>query len=153
MVIKKTADNSLAKNKKAFASYEILEKIEAGVELTGGEVKSIRGGKANLKGGFIDVHAEIPWMNNVHISRYKYDMSGTDPLRKRKMLFHKKEIAEIESKIKTKGITAIPLEMYDKKGLIKVLVGICKGKKTFDRREDLKKKSQEMDVKRAMKYR
>lgn len=142
---------TLAQNKKAFAIYEILEKIEAGVQLTGGEVKSIRGGKANLKGGFIDVHGEIPWVNNVHISRYKFDTSGIDPLRKRRILLRKGEILNLENKLKTKGITAIPLELYDKNHLIKLLIGLCRGKKMHDRREDLKKRSENLEIKRALK--
>lgn len=142
---------SLAQNKKAFAIYEILEKIEAGLQLSGGEVKSIRQGKANLKGGFIDIQNEIPWLNSVHIGRYKFDTSGIDPLRKRKLLLRKGEILNLENKLKTKGITAVPLELYDKNHLIKLLIGICKGKKLHDRRDDLKKRSQNLEINRALK--
>jgi SsrA-binding protein len=149
---KKIGSEVLAKNKKAFAVYEILEKIEAGIVLNGGEVKSIRSGKINLKGSFIDVHNQGVWLNNAHISRYKYDTtSELAEARKRKILLHEREMIHLENQLKTKGITAIPLEVYTKKGLIKVLIGVCKGKKLHDRRDDLKKKAQTMDIKRALK--
>ena len=148
---KKPGPKSFSTNKKAFAFLEILEKIEAGVQLTGGEVKAVRNGSVNLKGGFVDVHNGVPWMNNTHISRYKYDNTGENPLRKRRLLLHKEQILKLENELKKKGITATPLELYDKNGLIKVLIGLCRGKKMHDRREDLKKRAQDLDIKRALK--
>lgn len=142
-----------AKNKKAYVLYEILDKIEAGVTLTGGEVKSVKGGHVNLTGSFVDVRSEKPWLKNVHISKYKYDNAIIDPLRARLLLLKKDEIRRLEEKLSTKGITAIPLELYDKNRLVKVLIGVCRGKKLHDRREDLKKKSQIRDIERELKRR
>lgn len=152
MAVKHHDAVSFAKNKKAFATYDILEKIEAGIILTGGEVKAIRTGRINLKGGFVDVHGSTPWLNSVHIGRYQYDSSKElDPFRKRKLILHKKQILDLEMKVKTGGITAIPLEIYNKKGLIKILIGVCRGKKFYDRREELKKKSQQLEIRRSLK--
>lgn len=143
---------SFAKNKKAFADFEILEKIEAGIALKGGEVKSIRDGHAQLKGSFIEVKNGNALANNIHISKYKYDSNEKfNPTRKRRLLLHKKEIAMIASKLDTKGLTVIPLELYEKHGLIKLLIGVCRGKKKYDRREELKKRARDIEVAQAMK--
>lgn len=147
---------SYAKNKKAFHDYEILEQYEAGIALNGDEVKSIKEGQCNLKGGFIDVttNAKNPqaYLNEVHVSRYA-NSSRTDynPTRKRKLLLHQKEIIAIFTAVSQKGVTAIPLELYPKKGLIKLKIGICRGKKLYDKRADLKKREQELEIKRQMK--
>jgi SsrA-binding protein len=140
-----------AKNKKAFAFYDIIDKIEAGIRLVGGEVKSIKAGNINLKGSFIDIHHEVPMLRNAHISKYKFDSNPPDPIRTRKLLLKKNEILKLDQQAKTKGITLIPLEIYGKKNLIKVLIGVCRGKKLHDRRDDLKKKAQNLDIKRALK--
>ncbi len=143
---------SYSKNKKAFHDYEILQEFEAGIVLNGDEVKSIKGNLANLKGSFVDVHNGEAFINEAHISRYKHSArKTTNPTRKRKLILHKKEINKIEQEISTKGVTAIPLELYSKKGLIKLRVGICRGKKLHDKRETLKRRSQEMDIKRQLK--
>ncbi|MFC1615683.1 SsrA-binding protein SmpB [Patescibacteria group bacterium] len=143
---------SLSKNKKAFHDYEILEKYEAGIMLNGDEVKSVKNRQANLKGSFVDVFKNEAFLNEVHISRYKHSSRKEfNPSRKRKILLHKKEINKIDKYINQKGITAIPLELYLKKGLIKLEIGICRGKKLHDKRHDLKKKSQEMDIKKQLK--
>jgi len=143
---------SLSKNKKAFHDYEILDTYEAGIVLNGDEVKAIRNGLANLKGAFVDVFREECFLNEAHISKYKFS-SRKEFLatRKRKLILHKKEIYKIDAAINQKGITAIPLEIYLKKGLIKISVGICRGKKLYDKRETLKKKDQDMEVRRQMK--
>ncbi len=146
------ANKSLSKNKKALHDYEVLKDFEAGIVLNGDEVKSIKAGQANLKGSFVDVENEEAFANGIHVSRYKYSSSKTsDPTRKRKLILHKKEIITIEAEIKQKGITAIPIELYLKKGLIKLKIGICRGKKLHDKREDLKKKAQNMEIKRQLK--
>lgn len=155
----KTAQQkSLTKNKKAFHDYEILETFEAGIQLNGDEVKSLRAGQANLKGSFIDTttppNQENPeaYMNDAHISRYSHSSrKDYDPTRKRKLLLHKKESTKIEQQIKQKGITAIPLEMYLKGGLIKVQIGICRGKKLYDKRDALKKRDQNIEIARQLK--
>lgn len=142
---------SYSKNKKAFAFYEILDKIEAGVQLTGGEVKSVKGGHVQLKGSYVDVGSKAAWLKNVNISKYPYDNNPLEPTRLRKLLLHKVQLLKLEQDQEQKGITLIPLEIYGKKNLIKVLIGVCRGKKMHDRRDDLKKKAQDLDVKRALK--
>lgn len=143
---------SYAKNKKAYHDYEILETYEAGIALNGDEVKSIKNSQANLKGGFVDTENEEAFLNEVHVSKYKNSARKTnEPTRKRKLILHKKEIIEIETATNQKGVTAIPLELYAKKGLIKVKIGICRGKKLYDKREALKKRSQEIEIKRQLK--
>jgi len=146
------AVKSYSKNRKAFHDYEILQDFEAGIVLNGDEVKSIKSGRANLKGSFVDVHKEQAFVNAMHISRYNMSARKThDPTQKRKILLHKKEIYKIEQAISQKGTTAIPLELYAKGGLIKMRIGICRGKKLYDKRAVLKKRDQEMDIKRQMK--
>ena len=141
-----------AKNKKAFHDYEILESFEAGIVLNGDEVKSIKGNQANLKGAFVDVMNEEAFLNEAHVSRYKHSSRHeNDPTRKRKLILHKKEIYKIEQAIAQKGVTAVPLELYSKGGLIKIKIGLCRGKKLYDKRESLKKRDQEMEIKRQMK--
>lgn len=149
---KKASTSSYSKNKKAFHDYEIIESFEAGVVLNGDEVKSIKAAQANLKGSFINVENDEAYLNEAHISLYKNSSrKEQSPTRKRKLILHKKEIVKIEIAISEKGTTAIPLELYAKGALIKLKLGICKGKKLYDKRLDLKKKSQEMDIKRQLK--
>lgn len=142
----------LAKNKKAYHDYEILEKYEAGVVLLGDEVKSIKSGSLNLKGAFVDTFNGESFLNSVHVSRYKNSSRvDMDPKRKRKLLLHKKEIFRIAQELEQKGITAIPLEVYLKKGLIKITVGLCRGKKLYDKRESLKKREHTREMERELK--
>lgn len=141
-----------SKNKKAFHDYEILENFEAGIVLLGDEVKSIKDSEVNLKGSFIDVQNDEAFMNNVHLSPYKQSsLKNLNPVRKRKLILHKKEIIKIETAINQKGITAIPLELYAKGGLIKLKLGICRGKKLYDKRETLKKRGQDIEIRRQLK--
>lgn len=143
---------SFAKNKKALHDYEVLEDYEAGIVLNGDEVKSIKAGQANLRGGFVDVEKDEAYLNEVHISRYKHSARAHhDPTRKRKLILHKKEIQKIDQAVSQKGITAIPINLYSKGGLIKIKIGICRGKKLHDKREILKKRAQEMEIKRQLK--
>jgi len=150
---KKIAETtSLSKNKKAFHDYEVLETFEAGIVLTGEEVKSIKLGQVNLKGSFVDVFNEESFVNGAHVSKYKFSSNPTfNPTRKRKLILHKKETTKIWQFVNQKGITAVPLEVYLKKGLIKISVGICRGKKLYDKRESLKKREIERDIKRQIK--
>jgi SsrA-binding protein len=141
-----------AKNKKAYHDYEVLDDLEAGIVLNGDEVKSIKANQANLQGGFVDVEKDEAYLNEVHISRYKHSARAEDePTRRRKLILHKKEIAKIEQETTQKGITAIPIKLYSKGGLIKLKIGICRGKKLYDKRDALKKRSQEMEIKRQIK--
>ncbi len=143
---------SYCKNRKAHHDYEILDTYEAGIMLNGDEVKSIKNGEANLKGGFVDVLGTAAYLNDVHVSRYSQSSRKThDPSQKRKLLLHLKEIEKIEKEISQKGVTAIPLEMYAKKGLIKLKIGICRGKKLHDKRETLKRKAQDIEIHKQIK--
>lgn len=143
---------SIARNKKAYADFEILERLEAGIMLTGNEIKSIRQGKINLKGSYIDIRNEEAFTEGMHISSYQYGRDPQyEPTRKRKLLLHKKEINKLIGSFNAKGYTIIPLEVYLKRGIAKVLIGLCKGKKKYDRRQELRKKTQEMEIKHALK--
>lgn len=149
---KKTESISYSKNKKAFHDYEVLEKFEAGIVLFGDEVKSIKSGQVNLKGSFVDISNEEAFINNAHISPYKQSSrKDLSPTRKRKLILHKREIFKIDQVVSQKGVTAIPLELYAKKGLIKLQIGLCRGKKLYDKRETLKKRDQEIEIKRHLK--
>jgi len=143
---------SITKNKKAFHDYHIIEGYEAGLVLFGDEVKSIKGKHINLKGGFVDIENGEAWLNECHVSPYKQSNRKTqDPTRKRKLLLNHTQIENIAKAINEKGVTAIPIEVYLKKGLIKVNIGICRGKKLYDKRETLKKRSQEIEINRQLK--
>lgn len=142
---------SLSKNKKAYFDYEVLETFEAGIELFGSEVKSIKKGQANLKGSFVSFKTNEIFTENMHISKYKYSTQELNPLRKRRLLLKSKEIDKIIEQLSNKGIAVIPLELYTKGALIKIKIGICRGKKKYDKREDLKKKAQQKEIKQALK--
>ncbi|MFC1655757.1 SsrA-binding protein SmpB [Patescibacteria group bacterium] len=149
------AVTSLTKNKKAFADYEILETFEAGIQLLGPEVKSIRARNINLKGSFVDIDSQGEvWANEIHISPYKFARDqNLAPTRKRKLLLRQKEIDKILKVLNEQGVTCVPLEVYLKGGLIKMKIGLVKGKKKYDRRAELKKRSQNLEVARALKKR
>lgn len=143
---------SYSKNKKAYHDFEIIDTIEAGLVLNGDEVKSIKNSQANLKGAYITIEELQAFSNKMHISPYKFSNSKvSDPFRQIKLILHKKEILKIDKAISEKGITCIPLELYSKQGLIKIRIGICKGKKLYDKRAVLKKKDQNIDIQRAIK--
>ncbi|MBD3360266.1 SsrA-binding protein SmpB [Candidatus Peregrinibacteria bacterium] len=149
---KEAATAILAKNKKAYHDYEILDTYEAGMALNGDEVKAIKNHQANLKGSFVDIEKDEAYINEMHVSRYKFSSRiEYNPTRKRKLLLHKKQILKIDQEISQKGITAIPLELYSKNGRVKAKIGICRGKKLHDKRETLKKRAQEMEIKKQLK--
>ena len=142
----------IATNRKAFHEYNILEKFEAGVQLKGSEVKSIREGKASLKQSYILINKGEAWLRGAHIAQYSHTgFEGHDPVRNRKLLLHKKEIRRIDSKLAEKGLTAIPTKLYFKGGFIKLEFGLAKGKKLYDKRDSKKKRDVERDIERAMK--
>ncbi|MBA1434668.1 SsrA-binding protein SmpB [Bombilactobacillus bombi] len=144
--------NVKATNKKARHNYNILETYEAGMALTGTEIKSIRAGRINIKDGFAQIHDGELLLSNVHISPYDQgNQFNHDPLRNRKLLLHKKEIRKIASQIQKKGITVVPLKVYLKHGFAKVLLGIAEGKKLYDKRETLKRRDQEREIRRNLK--
>lgn len=143
-------------NKKAYHNYEILETIEAGIVLSGAEVKSVKQGKIDLTGSYVTLDKnQIPWIINVNIAPYppaKGDQQGYNPSQPRRLLLKKKEISSLIGKIKTKGLTIIPLKVYNKRGLIKVEIGIARGKKKIDKREEIKRKEIEKKIREEMKY-
>lgn len=144
---------SYSKNRKAYHDYEVLETFEAGIVLNGDEVKSIKAGRAQLKGSYVDISDKLEaFIREAHISRYENSSRKEhDPTRKRKLLLNRKEIEKIALKLDQKGLTAIPLELYPKKGLIKLKIGLCRGKKLYDKRASLKAKDQERNIKQQLK--
>lgn len=151
---KKHDDKVLAQNKKASHDYFIEETIEAGIVLQGTEIKSIRNGKVQLKDSFVRIRNNEAWISNMHISPYEQgNRFNHDPLRSRKLLLHKKQISSLIGETKREGYTIVPLKMYVKNGYAKVLIGIGKGKKDYDKRDVLKKKEAKRDIERAFKER
>ena len=142
----------IAQNKKARHDYHILETFEAGMVLQGTEIKSIRNSRINLKDGFVRVRNGEVFLVNVHISPYEQgNIFNHDPLRTRKLLLHKRQIRQLEAESKNAGITIVPLKVYIKDGYAKVLIGLAKGKKEYDKRESIKKKDQERQIRRIVK--
>ena len=145
-------NTTIAKNRKAFHEYTINETYEAGIQLKGSEVKSIREGKASLKQSYIVIRRKEAWLKGCHIASYSHTgFEGHDTIRNRKLLLHKYEISRIESKLAEKGLTAIPTKLYFKGGIIKLEFGLAKGKKFYDKRATKKKRDVERDIQRAMK--
>jgi SsrA-binding protein len=134
--------STLAQNRKAFHDYSIEDTIEAGLVLAGHEVKSVKNGQATLTGAYVTIRAGEGWLRNAYIAKYKQasNLEGHDESRERKLLLHRKEIERLQTRTKEKGLTLIPLELYTKKGRIKLKIGLAKGKKQFDKRESIKKK-------------
>ena len=142
-------------NKKAFHDYSIESTIEAGVVLTGPEVKSLRAGRANLKDGYAVIEKGEIWMHNVHISPYTHATNiQTDPLRTRKLLLNRREIRKLTGKVKEKGFALIPTRIYFiPKGKVKIELALARGKKMYDKRAALKKKQSDREVEREYKTR
>jgi SsrA-binding protein len=142
----------IAKNRRARHEYYIEQTIEAGIVLSGTEVKSIRLGKVNLKDSYATVENGEIILNNMHISPYEQgNIFNRDPMRERKLLLHKFEIKKLESMVQEKGLTIIPLKLYFKRGKIKVELGVAKGKKLFDKRTDIAKKDAKREIERRLK--
>lgn len=143
----------IADNRQARYQYEILETYEAGIELLGTEVKSIRGGRVNLRDGYASVKDGEVWLHNVHVSPHQSASAifNHDPRRVRKLLLHNREISKLIGKTEQQGLTLIPLKLYLKNGWIKALIGLAKGKKLHDKRESLKRKQTNREIERALK--
>lgn len=142
----------IAKNPTAYHNYAIENTIEVGIVLAGTEIKSIRNGKVNIKDTYINIKNGEVFIYGMHISPYEFgNIYNKDPLRTRKLLLNKSEINKLLGQIQTKGISLIPTKMYFKGNKVKLEVGIGKGKKLFDKREDIAKKDAEMKIKRALK--
>lgn len=148
----KTGENQIALNRKAFHDYFIVESIEAGIELLGTEVKSIRLGGVNLKDAWISIDDGEAFIKGMHISPYeKGNIFNRDPRRERKLLMHKKEILRLFGEVKQQGLTLIPISLYYKGSNVKVQVGVCKGKKLYDKRADIAKREADRNIRRAVK--
>ncbi|GFH42683.1 SsrA-binding protein [Lactococcus hodotermopsidis] len=152
MAKEKVKDNVVATNKKAHYDYDIIETFEAGIVLTGTEIKSVRQARINIRDGFARVRNGEVWLSNVHISPFdEGNIWNVDPIRTRKLLLHKKQIAKIEAEIAQAGMSFVPLKVYIKDGFAKVLMGLAKGKKNYDKRETLKRKEQNRDIAKQLK--
>jgi SsrA-binding protein len=139
-------------NRKAYHDYEILETFEAGIVLRGAEVKSLRGGAANLKGSYADIKDDEVWLLNFHISPYpQAGIFNPDPYRDKKLLLHKRQIRKLTGKIKEKGLTLIPLKVYFENGKAKVQIALVRGKKMYDKRRVLKEKELKREQERVLK--
>ena len=140
------------KNKKAYFDYEILEEIESGIVLTGTEIKSVRKSNVNLKDSYAVIRNGEVYLLNMHISEYKEgNIFNHDEKRTRKLLLHKKEILNLRDKIELNGNTLIPLKLYFKGNKVKILLGLAKGKKTYDKRESIKERDIAREIKKEMK--
>jgi SsrA-binding protein len=151
---KSKSNGAVATNPKARHDYEILETMEAGMVLTGSEVKSLRGGSASMRESFAIIRDGETWLIGMHIGPYaQAGYAGHEPTRTRKLLLHKDEIQRLVGKTAERGLTLVPLKVYFNHGLAKIELGLAKGKKTYDRRESLKEKEAQMQIDRAMKRR
>ena len=138
---------TIAGNKKAFHDYFVEESMEAGIELTGTEVKSLRQGGVNLKDAWCSIEDGEVWIKGMHISPYeKGNLFNRDPLRVRRLLLHKREIQRLYGLMKQQGYTLIPLSVYFKGSLVKVQLGLCRGKKLYDKREDAARRDMKLDA-------
>lgn len=144
--------NVAAQNKKARHDYSIVDTIEAGIVLTGTEIKSVRAARIQLKDGYAQIKNGEAWLLNVHIAPFEQgNIWNQDPDRIRKLLLKKKQITKLENDLKGTGMTLVPLKVYLKNGFAKVLLGIAKGKHDYDKRESIKRREQERDIKRIIK--
>lgn len=143
----------IAQNKKARFDYFVEEKYECGVELEGTEVKSVKNGNLSFPDSFAEIINGEVWMRNFHISEYKFSsIFNHDPDRKKKLLLHKEEIKRLQRKIDEKGFTLVPLDVYLKKGRVKITLGVCKGKKQFDKRETIKQRDLDREMSRDFRH-
>jgi len=150
----KNSGKLIAQNKKAFHDYFIEETYQAGIELVGTEVKSLRAGKCNLKESYIKVEGGEAFIDGMHISPYEYgNIFNKDPLRRRRLLLHKSEINKMRGAVTAQGFTIVPLRIYFHKSLVKLDIAIAKGKKIYDKRDDLAKKDQRREAEKEFRVR
>jgi len=151
-LVRKRNSNTLAENRKARHDYFIEETIEAGIALVGTEVKSIRAGKCNLKDCYADIDNGEVLIKNMHISHYEQgNIFNVDPLRARKLLLHKEQIRRFQGILTQEGLTLIPLTLYLKNSKVKVALGLCRGKKSYDKRDSMLEKAHKRDIERELK--
>ena len=145
---------TIATNRKAYHDYFIIDTCEAGIVLKGSEVKSIREGNVNLKDSYVTIHKYVAIVNGMHISTYSHSgYSDHDPYRQRQLLLSKKETIQLSKKVAERGFTLIPVKLYFKKSWAKVEIAVAKGKKTYDKRESIKKKDLKRDTERELRRR
>jgi len=141
----------VARNRKARHEYDVLETFEAGMALKGPEVKSLRAGKASFQDAFARIDRGEVWLHSLHISPYEQaNRANVDPLRARKLLLNRHEIRSLIGKVEEKGLTLVPLEIYFKRGYAKILLALARGRKLHDKREELKRRIQDREARRAM---
>ena len=151
-VPKQSGRKNIADNRKAYHDYSILEKWEAGIVLSGTEVKSVRAGKINLKDSYVQIKDGEAWLVGVHISHYEQgNRSNQDPMRSRKLLMHKREIIRLYSTVKLEGLTLVPTSCYFKNGKVKIEIGLAKGKKLYDKRQSDAQRTASRDMEQAVK--
>ena len=149
-----TSEQTVATNRKAYHDFAILETLEAGIALLGTEMKSIRAGRVNLRDAYARIEDREAWLTGVHIARYAAaGPFNHEPMRRRKLLLHRDEIRELASQMVQKGLTLVPLRMYIKGGLVKVELGTARGKRQYDKRQSIAKRSAEREAERAIKTR
>jgi SsrA-binding protein len=149
---KELTNRQIAANKKAYFDYEIGDKLEAGIMLSGAEVKACRAGKVNMKGSYVAILSDGPYVMDLHITKYEFlDDKGYEPKQKRKILLNKKEIGAVSKAEKESGVAIIPTQMYFKNGLIKIEIGFAKGKKLHDKRNSIKNKDLNRQISRTLK--
>ena len=152
--LEKTGIKVMARNREAYHEYFVEEEMEAGIELCGTEVKSIRQGRVNLKDSWCSVVEGELFVNGMHISPYEQgNIFNKDPMRVRKLLMHKREILKLYGILKQTGYSLIPISLYFKDSKVKMQVGLCKGKKLYDKRADMAERSAKRDMERALKER
>ena len=141
----------VAVNRKAYYDYHVLESLEAGIALTGTEIKSVRAGAVNLREAYAQVEKGEVWLHNAHIARYEAgNRNNHEPTRPRRLLLHRRQIHDLERQIQEKGVTLIPLKLYLKDQLAKVELGLVRGKKQYDKRESIARREAERDIARAV---
>jgi SsrA-binding protein len=150
MMVEKT----ILTNRKAYHDYHILESVEAGLALTGTEVKSARAGKVQLREGYARIDRGEAWLHNTHIAAYDQgNRFNHEPTRIRKLLLHRGQIGHLAGKLRENGVTLVPLKLYEKKGFLKLEIGLAKGKRQFDKRHTLAEKESKRDIDRAIRER
>jgi len=151
---KQPKDRPITQNRRARHEYEVLDTLECGIVLQGSEVKSLRGGKVSLEEAYARVRDGEVWLHGCDIPEYSHaNQLNHDPKRPRKLLLHRREIAKFASAAYEKSLTLIPLKLYFKQGRAKVLLGLCRGRKTYDKREQMKKKTMQREMDRALRGR
>ena len=144
-------EKDVAVNRRAYHDYFVDEKYEAGVMLTGTEIKSVRNGRANLRDGYVRIDGNEAWLENVHISPYAQgNVMNQEPVRPRKLLLHRKEISSLIGKVKQKGYTLVPLRVYITRNRAKVEIGLARGKRQYDKREAIAARDAKREIERAM---